>query len=280
MPTREPFLRFLNLQTEDFDFLDRYRHVLLKGAGKFAESFYEYLFGKPETADVLQNINGKKLAALLEKQALHFERLLTDRFSARYREDLLRIGQIHQRMGIAPAWITGGYSLYKEHLNALADSLDVLPDDRARLRQVLSKIIFADMGLQLQGYASAQSEEDATRAALTRVLVDTVLMERSNGTWDSLLRRMCRRLVSSDTHILAAWGVIAEAGNHSLTLTCGGDAEAQRPPPFVSRQPDSPCLQALATDEPVVMRVLQGEGLEWLGDALPTGSQEVAFIPF
>ena len=68
MPTHEPFLRFLDLQTEDFDFLDRYRPILLQGAGKFAESFYEYLFGKPETAEVLQSINGKKLAALLEKQ--------------------------------------------------------------------------------------------------------------------------------------------------------------------------------------------------------------------
>ena len=280
MPTREPFLRFLNLRAEDFDFLDRYRPVLLQGADKFAESFYEYLFGKPETAEVLENINRKKLAALLAKQTAHFERLLTDRFSAQYREDLLHIGQIHQRLGIAPAWITGGYSLYKEHLTALADSSSVLSDDRARLKQVLSKLIFADLGLQLQGYASAQSEEDITRAALTRVLVDTVLMERSNGTWDSLMRRMCRGLVSKDTHILAAWGVMADVGSRRLALTCGVHIEEWGTPPFVSQHPNNPCLQALAIGEPLVIRVPEGGRLEWVGDALPTGSQEVAFIPF
>lgn len=280
MPTHEPFLRFLDLQTEDFDFLDRYRPILLQGAGKFAESFYEYLFGKPETAEVLQSINGKKLAALLERQTAHFQRLLASRFSAQYREDLLRIGQIHQRLGIAPAWITGGYSLYKEHLSALADAPDVPPDDRAPLKQVLSKLIFADLGIQLQGYASAQSEEDVTRATLTRVLIDTVLMERSNGTWDSLMRRMCHGLVSKDTHILAAWGVMADTGSRGLAQTCGLHNEAWGPPPFLSRNPANPCLRALATGEPVVMRVPEDGTLEWIGEAAPAGSREVAFIPF
>lgn len=277
MRADEAFFRFLRLETEDFDLLDRYRAVLQQGAELFARSFYEYLFGAPETAAILA---GRNLAALLEGQATHFERLLAERFAPEYRAAIQRVGQIHQRLGIAPAWIAGSYSLYKEHLEQRTNAPDVPPEDRAPLRRVMSKIVFADLGLQLQGYARAQSQEDATRAALTRVLIDTVLSERSTGTWDSLLRRMCQGLVSEDTHILAAWGASLEAGRDGLTLACFADGGSGEGPTCIPRQPDHPCWQALAAGEPVVVPATDAATLGLPGGVLPPGSQEVGFIPF
>lgn len=277
MSAHEAFLKFLHIDPEDFEFLNQYRTVLQQGAQHFTESFYEYLLATLETAAALQ---GQKLSALVEVQATHFERLLTDRFTQHYQVYLQRVGRVHQQLGISPAWIAGGYSLYKEHLNSLLNSSSVLAADRARLRRIVSEIIFADLNLQLQGYASAQSEEDATRTALIRALIGTTLMVRSNATWDSLLQRMCHELVSEDTHILAAWGAILEPGSYGLSVAFSGDAAIQSKSFRIPQHPDNPCWQALVTGESVILQRPDIENQEWLADALPHGSQEVAFIPF
>ena len=280
MAPPESILRFLGLEAEDFEFLDRYRPLLHANAERFAEDFYEYLFGQPETAAVLKGISTQKLAQLLRKQAAHFDRLLTDRFDEQYQEDLHYVGQFHHRLAIEPVWMTGAYALYQEHLDNQAGSSGVPPRDRPRLRQILSRLIFADLCLQLQGYASAQSEDDASRAALTRVLVHTVLAERSGGTWDSLLRRMCHGIVSEGTHILAAWSAVAEPGVRGLTLTCVAGHMSEHASACLLHQPGDPCTRALETGKPVAIGADAAAGMAWLRDILPDACQDVGFFPF
>jgi len=279
-PTLESILRFLNLGADDFNVLDRYRPLLQQDARSFAEAFYAYLFGHPETASILQNLGGATLNDLLRKQAKHFERLLTDRFDTPYQEDIRHVGQIHHRRGISPVWITGAYALYWEHLNTLTSSPEVLSGDGHRLRQVLTKSIFADLCLQLEGYASAQSEDDAIRAALARALINTLLAERSGASWDRLLRRICHGLASPDTHILAAWSAMAEPGTLGLVLTPSLEDCTDNPPVCLPRNPDDPCWRALESAEPVVLKGVQAAVPDWLAGSLPPGCREIGLFPF
>lgn len=280
-PVSESILRFLELEDEDFDFLDRYRPLLQRDATSFAEGFYEYLLGQPETASILRNLSGTAFKDLLRKQARHFERLLTDRFDSPYQEDIRRVGQIHHRRGIAPVWITGAYARYWEYLDTLSASPEVLPGDRLRLREILSKSIFADLCLQLEGYAGAQSEDDAIRAALARALVNTLLAERSGPTWDRLLRRICQGLVSADTHILASWSAVGESGTLGLALTPYlGSYEDHPPAVCLPQNPDDPCWRALGSGEPVILTGVQAAAPDWMAGSLPPGCGEIGFFPF
>ncbi len=280
MSTSQSILRFLDLETDDFDFLGRYLRILLHDPEGFSEAFYKYLFGHAETATVLHNLGAKKLAELLKKQTHHLQRLLTERFDASYQEDLQRVGRNHHRLGISPAWITGAYARYWESMEALTDSPDIAPVDRPRLRRVLSKIVYADLSLHLQGYALGQHEDECTRTTLNRVLIDTILAERSHGTWDSLLRRMCHGLVANETHVLAAWSACREAGSDALVLSCIAGADREQALVCLPRQADDPCWQALRRGEPVVMGMLDAAMPEWIKSLVPIGTQEAGFFPF
>ncbi len=280
MPSSESILRFLNLEADDFDFLQRYEDVLCRNLDDFAGDFYEYLFSHVETAAALQGLDEKSLARLTQQQASHFRRLVTDRFSSAHVENLLRAGQAHQNLGIAPAWIAGGYLLYWEHANALASSPGISPGDRLRMRQILAKIIFADMAVQLEGYAEGESEDHATRAALTRVLIETILAERSDGTWDSLLHTMCKGLTGGDTHILSAWSAVTDRETGALVLSCISGTGQRQSSFQLDRECEEACRQILSQGQPTVMSVGDARLPQCFRAQLPDKAQEIGIFPF
>ena len=279
MSRPDSILRFLDLKSEDFDFLGRYLPLMRSSAGQFAKEFYDFLSRHSETKASLENLAPEKFETLLEQQARHFRRLLTDRFDDRYRADLKHIGEAHHRAGIEPAWVTGGYALYLRRLDDLGDSAAVPPEDRPRLRQTLSRLVLADLCLQLQGYACARSRDDSTREALTHVLISTILMEQSIGTWDTLMRRMCRAIVSPDTHIVAAWTAMTSAGTGALVLSwiAGPLGESD---PSILAHPDNPCRRALHSGQPLVLPADGAVAAYLMPGHLPEGTKEIGIFPF
>ena len=275
----DPIVRFLDLGAEAFACLGRHRDLLLEDATGFARSFYDYLLSHPETESVLRGLSPERLSALLGKQAGHFERLLSTRFDPPYQEEVGRIGRLHHRLGIAPSWITGAYYLYWGHLSRRIDGSAALdPGQRERLHDAVAKALFADLCLQLQGYAAAQQEDDRTRAAVTHVLITLLLEGRSDGNWSGLMQQMCESLVSFQTQLLTAWSVKLRADGHTLRVTCaaGSDGEGLDIP----RAEGDPCWQALATRRPVLLHADAGSPLHWVDLLARHGVNEIAVFPF
>jgi diguanylate cyclase (GGDEF)-like protein/PAS domain S-box-containing protein len=125
--------------------------VLPAGAAGFLDGFYSHLQAFDEPAALLGGDNG--VERLKQVQSAYFSRLFSGRYDLDYMADRLRVGMVHQRVGLAPGWYLGAYASY---LCALLPSLErACGDDGARflaVTQALVKLIFFDVGVALEAY--------------------------------------------------------------------------------------------------------------------------------
>ena len=152
------FNDFLDISAADLGLLHRYRDALRGGGERFAKTFYDYLLDHPATAKVLQDYQaaGGRIANLVQKQLLHLTTFLDGRVSEDDARNTERIGEVHYRHRIEPVWIMGAYLLYLEHLQSLIrTSPEVRGIDYEPLDAAVTKLLFRDMGLMLEGYWDA-----------------------------------------------------------------------------------------------------------------------------
>src|SRR3989344_1121517 len=155
------FNDFLHIGAADLQLLRRYHDALLRGGERFAKVFYTYLQKYPATAEVLADYEtrGGKIADLVTKQLQHLSSFLEGRVDEKYAHDMAHIREVHYRYRIEPVWIMGAYLLYLEHLQTLIrTSRDVRDTDREALDAAVTKLLFRDMGLMLEGYWNAAGE--------------------------------------------------------------------------------------------------------------------------
>ncbi len=156
---------FLEINSNQLKLLDRYKDILSDGADSFAAVFYDYLFRFPATSKLLNGYadNGGNLKELSKKQVGHLISLLTDQNDPNYLDRLKHIGQVHYVRNIDPVWIMGAYRLYQKHLSTIiAQSNHILDTDRSALNDCLSKLLFRDMGMMLEGYWQATNHSIET----------------------------------------------------------------------------------------------------------------------
>lgn len=187
------FSKFLGITSADLHLLSACQGALLQGSERFGQLFYNYLFNFAATAGVLAEYqrSGNSINALVKKQQDHLTALLSGDISDRGAEKLIEIGKIHYQYDIEPAWIMGAYWLYLDHLRTLTlDLHDVDETDRRRLMSVVSKLLFRDVGLMLEGYWVG-----ATRA----VMEEHEKVVDLQGRVESLLSNIPQLLWSIDT---------------------------------------------------------------------------------
>jgi diguanylate cyclase (GGDEF)-like protein len=158
----EAFNEFLGITEQDRRLLARYHDVLLEGSEHFAEVFYDYLLSYPATAQIFERYreNGGEIRSLVNSQLAHLWRLLSGRIDADSARRLAHIGEIHCRFGVEPVWVMGAYLLYWDHLRArLGDDSKVASNDRKGLENAVTRFLFRDMGLMLEGYWDAALEQ-------------------------------------------------------------------------------------------------------------------------
>lgn len=150
------FTDFLHIGPRDIEIMRTYAGDLTEGVGNFAEIFYDYLFASSPTADVLHQFQeqGGDIRKLVDSQIKHLLKFLTADTSTEYAASQVKVGQIHFRHSIEPVWIMGAYHLYLEYLRGVIHKADskIPPPARNELEGALSKFLFHDIGLMLQGY--------------------------------------------------------------------------------------------------------------------------------
>jgi diguanylate cyclase (GGDEF)-like protein/PAS domain S-box-containing protein len=155
------FNEFLSISYEDLGLLSACHEALLQGSERFGQLFYDYLLNFPATAGVLTEYqrSGHAIASLVKKQQDHLVGLLSGNISDDNAQALITIGKVHYRHGIEPVWIMGAYQLYLDHIQGLICSSPLIDDVRRKpLMEVLTKLLFRDMGMMLEGYWDAATE--------------------------------------------------------------------------------------------------------------------------
>lgn len=141
--------------------------------------FYAHLLRFPELEALLRAEPGR-VAKLQALQLGYFADMLVGRFDDAYVESRLRVGDAHQRLGVAPQWYIGAFGLF---LRLALRALDRDTPDRARLVddfETLLKVVFLDMTLALDTYIGGGFVDRATARRLQEAkdLAQDALAER------------------------------------------------------------------------------------------------------
>jgi diguanylate cyclase (GGDEF)-like protein len=164
----EVFNQFLGIRDGDSRLLQRYHNVLIDGSDEFAEVFYAYLQAYPATAAILKRHQerGGEIADLVRTQLQHLWNFLAGDTSDKSAGRLAHVGELHQRFGIEPVWVMGAYLIYWDHLHERMRSDPAInATEIPGLEDAITKFLFRDMGLMLEGYwgAAIQAFEDEHR---------------------------------------------------------------------------------------------------------------------
>lgn len=151
-------LRFLSITDQDCGNVRALRLSFAAHAREFAEQFYRHLLSEPATARLLAD--PEQLERLKEVQTRYFTELLEGELTEAYLEKRLRVGQVHQQVGLEPLYYLGAYNQYIQltfpiFAKAFGENLELaLP----RLLSLV-KLIFLDIGVALDTYFREATEQ-------------------------------------------------------------------------------------------------------------------------
>jgi diguanylate cyclase (GGDEF)-like protein len=124
----------------------------------FTESFYSHLFSFPALKKFLPDeatIHRLKMA-----QSKYFKRLTQGEYGDDYVLDRLRVGYVHQKIGLEPKWYTGAYRKYLSSLMPVLHEMSKNDNEKFMSTfDALLKVVFFDMELALDTYFHGNSQE-------------------------------------------------------------------------------------------------------------------------
>jgi diguanylate cyclase (GGDEF)-like protein/PAS domain S-box-containing protein len=145
---------FLEFDETDVSLLTEL-HVRLQDVSRhFVNDFYTHLIKFEETRCFIPD--AQSLERLKQSQAAYFNNLTAGDCGPEYILHRLRVGIIHQHIGLKPKWYIGAYSKYL--IGLLPEMWRLLSDDPDKFLatyHALQKIAFLDMGLALDTYMQA-----------------------------------------------------------------------------------------------------------------------------
>jgi diguanylate cyclase (GGDEF)-like protein/PAS domain S-box-containing protein len=148
---------FLEFGESDALLLRRVHATLNQHAEDFIRGFYAHLYAFEETRRLLPEAEG--LLQLQRTQSAYFQGLTAGDYGRDYFEHRLRVGFVHQRVGLAPEWYLGAYAKYLSGL--LPTISEHFGDDRdgfiATMRAFI-KVVLLDMGLAIDAYIQARDK--------------------------------------------------------------------------------------------------------------------------
>ena len=203
---------FVGFTDADAQLLRELRPVAEAYVDEVVEEFYRRFLSFEETRAFFRDPARLNRVKAMQKQ--YFLGLTRGDYGADYLRNRLEIGRVHQRIGLAPRWYMGAYSIYKQlvfprTLKAFGQDLD----KGVRAVLALVKIVALDMELAITTYIAA-GEEVITRQAQEIVEISTpviqiwagVVVAPLIGTMDSqrtqqFMERLLERIVETNSPV-------------------------------------------------------------------------------
>ena len=150
--------RFLEFGAADLAALAKIHAPLEASRDAFTDAFYRHLFSFDEPNRLLDK--PETLVRIKEQQGRYFSALSGGDYARDYVLGRLRVGWVHQHIGLAPKWYIGAYRKYISEL--LPRLAAIHGDDTGALLasiDALMKLIMFDMGLALDTYFHHEKEQ-------------------------------------------------------------------------------------------------------------------------
>ncbi|MEK6663057.1 MAG: PAS domain S-box protein [Pseudomonadota bacterium] len=155
MAARKAYLEFT---PDDAASLQAMHDALTATQSGFINTFYEHLRAFPELREMLSD--PATFARLQQSQSAYFNELTAGEYGEDYYANRLRVGVVHQRIGLSSKWYLGAYRKYlAELLPRVWDLAQGQPQRFLDNFDSLLKIVFFDMSIALDTYAAADREE-------------------------------------------------------------------------------------------------------------------------
>ena len=147
-------MAFLDLRPDDLALLSELHGLAVEDSDTFSDDFYEHILGFPQLRQLVKDDG--TVQRLKHSQAAYFRSLTSGDYDGAYIRDRLRVGLVHQRIGLEPKWYIGAYRKYVAGMfDLLWKQFHAEPERfRAMFNSVL-KVVCLDMGLALDTYAHA-----------------------------------------------------------------------------------------------------------------------------
>jgi rsbT co-antagonist protein RsbR len=163
---------FCELTDEDLARLKSLRGFAEKHTTEVVDAFYDLLLSHPETRKFFPD--EATIRRVKRTQSEYFLGLFDGRCDLAYVEDRLRVGAVHERIGLAPKWYLAAY---RKYLDLLREKLyaSLPPVEAAAAYTSVQKIVFFDVTLAIDTYIAANIETLQRHQAALRELSTPVI---------------------------------------------------------------------------------------------------------
>ena len=164
---------FFALTDEDLARLASLRPLAEKILDAIVEDFYGLLLSHPETRKFFPD--EATVRRVKRTQREYFMGLFAGRCDIAYVEDRLRVGAVHERIGMPPKWYLGAYRQYLQliHQRFYAEITD--PAEAGAAFISVQRIVFFDVALAIDTYIAANLEALGRHQAAIRELSTPVI---------------------------------------------------------------------------------------------------------
>lgn len=162
---------FLEFTDADVAWLKELHSRLESQSNPLSEAFYRHLQHFPVLLPLLGN--AEKLKRLKHTQSVYFSQLTEGEYGVEYVENRLRVGMVHQRVGLTPQWYIGAYRKYLDEL--MPHIYHLLGNDSEMCiasYSALLKIVFFDMELALDTYFYAEHQAVFREKKFSKQIID------------------------------------------------------------------------------------------------------------
>ncbi len=156
--SRESLLAFYEITDEQLARLADLAPVLEKNAEELVAAFYRHLLSFPETRKLLRD--PQTTERLLGLQRGYLLSLASPVIDDAYLAQRRYVGAVHERIGLAPTWYLGAYSLYMALLTPLI--AEAFSGDLAKAQAIqltLSRRVRLDSALALETYVDRRERD-------------------------------------------------------------------------------------------------------------------------
>jgi rsbT co-antagonist protein RsbR len=166
--------RFLEFDTDDVQRLGGMYELTQEHVDGVIEAFYDHLLAFPETSAFFRD--PRLLEHVKRRQKEYFIRLTQGDYEQDYVDDRLRLGSIHERIGLPVRSFLGMYAFYLRQIAALLlKKHPGDPDQAFDSFHSLTKLLFFDIGLGVDMYIYQRErtinlQQEAIRELSTPIL--------------------------------------------------------------------------------------------------------------
>lgn len=143
---------------------------------RFSLEFYDYLYGLPETAAILNNSNRERLR---EMHGRWFMSLFEGAYDNHYLNHLTRIGQAHVKIGLNVHFVNAAMNQIRHFLLNLIDSNYSDREQRRILREATEKML--DMNLDVM--STSYREEEMKKVFVSRKVESLLIKATERFTY-------------------------------------------------------------------------------------------------